>query len=203
MPPVVNPKPRNRWLLAAGTLATAVTIAAAVLIVAWSDSWHGSDSDPSSSSVRDQAVPLVRHQAPAPAIANTLSVTSDGPAGWSPEPPLGLAYMPGEDRVRGLIPIYRHRCIDGCGEDLVYAFSPRSTRGSKWEPEGEAFRCFDPENPPDDMDLLAVRKLTNNHTNARTWAVRGTDYYDYALSHGFSEPERDPLCYIVPQTRAE
>jgi hypothetical protein len=160
----------------------------------------GPSTDASSESNQDFAVPLVRYRAPAPATANTLSVTGDSPLGWSTEPALGLAYERGEDRTPGLVPIYQQRCIDGCAEGLVYAFSSTSTWArDKWMPEGEAFRCFDAAHAPEGTRPL--QELMNDG-HARTYAVPGTAYYEEATSNGFSDLADPALCYIWPPDTA-
>lgn len=143
------------------------------------------------------ARPLVRYQAPGPATASTLSVTGERQRGWSIEAPVGMAYEPREDRVPGLIPIYRQRCVAGCREDPVYAFSRRSTWRPEWELEEEAFRCFDPVAAPEGTQPLL--RLRHPDTRARTWALPGTEHHWDALSEGFEEAnDGEPLCYVWP-----
>lgn len=183
--PAPERKPRHRrWLVIGAVIA--------VMVLATAGAWWQLSSDPSA---RDLAVPLMRYQAPPPGTANTLSVTGDPHGSWETEPALAFAYEPDEDRVPGLIAIYLQRCIRGCGEDPVHAFSV-SGSWQNWERVEVAFRCFNPEAAPEGTQPL-TRLMNDKH--ARTWALRGTSYYDDALSQGFQEVDRgEPLCHVWP-----
>jgi Cro/C1-type HTH DNA-binding domain/PASTA domain len=167
---------------------------------------HGQDHPPSARVRKGTAVrysyqttpplPLQRYQAPPPDSASFLSPTSSGPQGWDVKPPPGLAYAAGVDGVPGLIPIFRYRCSRGCGESQVYFLSPDPGPKPNFTAEGEAFRCFDPDNPP--PGTRPLHRLINKRTHARTWAVPGTVDYGIATSSGFKKarPSQGPLCYI-------
>lgn len=176
---------RSQSQRVAVALTAVVAIAVGGGAVLMSQDWTSAD-EPTRMSLK-------RYQAPTPDRANFISPTEPGPEGWAAMPAIGDVYAPKESRIAGLIPIYRYRCTN-C-EGLVYFLSRDKSKRRGFALEGEAFRCFNTDNPP--ADTRPLQSLINRH-HARIWAVRGTSEYDEAVANGFRDPSPDApaLCSI-------
>ncbi|MBB5867367.1 beta-lactam-binding protein with PASTA domain [Allocatelliglobosispora scoriae] len=121
------------------------------------------------------AVTLLRWKAPAPRRANFLAPAGSGqgpPGGWSAQSSFASVYQPGTADLPGLVPIFRSRCVSGCGEIGGYYLSGNGAAQAGYAMEGEAFRCFDPAAAPAGTRDLHALFLDD----ANTWvaAVPGT-----------------------------
>lgn len=73
-----------------------------------------------------------------------------GGLGWTQQSSIGGAYPPGGG-VPGLVPIYQHRCVSGCGSGrwttgFEYSQAP-APPNNRWVTDGVAFSCFGQQYP--------------------------------------------------------